>query len=101
MIPEHQPKDAEQISRKSKQQDQEQQVKPLQQWTTQESILKEKVHQTTKDLLEEQTAKEKSTGEDHGRHAGSLTHSGWTMALVVRQMWTQRQMDQLPSHCAT
>ena len=78
------------------------QVKPPQQWTTQETILQEEVHQTTKDLLKEQTTKEKSIGEDRGRHISLLTHrSRWTEVLVVREMWTQGQMDQLPSHRTT
>ena len=84
-----------------KQQEPEQKVKPLQQLTTQETIFKEKVHQTTKNLLEEQTTKEKSTEEDCGWHASLLMHSGWTKALMVQEMRTQGQMDQLPSHCAT
>ena len=55
-----------------------------QQWTTQETILKEEVQQTTKDILEEQMSQEKSTGEDRGRRASPLlVCHGWTKALVV------------------
>ena len=77
------------------------QVESPQQWTTQETILQEEVHQTTKDVLEEQMTKEKSTGEDCVRCTSLLTHRGWTKTLVVQEMWTQGQMDQLPSHGTT
>ena len=51
--------------------------------TIKRAWLKEKVHQTTKDLLEEQTTKEKSTGEDCGQHTSPLTHGAQMKALVV------------------
>ena len=59
------------------------QVKPPQQWTTQETILQEEVCQTTKDILEERTTKEKSIGEDCGQRASLLTRRRWTKTLVV------------------
>ena len=59
------------------------QVESPQQWTTQETILQEEVLQTTKNVLEERTTKEKSIGEDCGRHTSPLTHRGWTKTLVV------------------
>ena len=59
------------------------QVESPQQWTTQETILQEEVLQTTQNVLEEQTTKEKSIGEDSGRPASLLTHRRWTKALVV------------------
>ena len=77
------------------------QTQTQQQWKTQETIRQEEIRQTTKDLLEEQTTKEKSTGKDGRRCASLLTHDGWTKTLVVREMWQQRQMDQLPSHRTT
>ena len=64
------------------------QVKPPQQWKSQETTLQEEVHQTTKDLQEERATEEKSTGEDNRRHTSPLTRCGWTKMLVVQQMWT-------------
>ena len=54
-----------------------------QQWTTQETILKEEVQQTAKDILEEQKSKEKSTGEDSGQSANLLWHRGWTKEVLA------------------
>ena len=59
------------------------QVESPQQWTTQETILQEEVLQTTQNVMEEQTTKEKSIGEDSGRTASLLTHRRWTKVLVV------------------